>query len=304
MNSDDRSLERAARSWLEVGPTEAPARVVEAALLRIETTPQERDLRIPWRFPTMSTPARVVAAAVIGVLAVGGAFFVLRPGGSSVGGPGPTPAPTASPTPTPGPAALRNAVLPAGTYVTTPFAPPTDLGLCIPQQPGCTEPASDDTIRFTFSVPNGWEGGTIPVVWSTYGDGVGLVFERGGSLYSHPCGDEPPPNIAVGPTVDDFVSALVDHPLLDVSTPVDVTLGGFSGKYLDLQVPSDISACPTSYLPWEPGLYAQGPSHRWHLWILDVDGIRVVVQSMDYAATSAQRRAELQAIVDSIQIEP
>ena len=48
--TDDRSLERAARSWIEAGPTQAPDRAVEAALLRIETTPQERDLRIPWRF--------------------------------------------------------------------------------------------------------------------------------------------------------------------------------------------------------------------------------------------------------------
>ena len=45
--TDDRSLERAARSWLEVGPTQAPDRAVEAALLRIETTPQERDSARP-----------------------------------------------------------------------------------------------------------------------------------------------------------------------------------------------------------------------------------------------------------------
>ena len=77
--TDDRSLERAARSWLEVGPTQAPARAVEAALLHIETTPQERDWHVPWRLPTMTTPARVATAAVIGVLAIGGAFFVLRP---------------------------------------------------------------------------------------------------------------------------------------------------------------------------------------------------------------------------------
>ena len=70
--TDDRSLERAARSWLEAGPTQAPDRVVEAALLRIETTTQERDLRIPRRFPKMTTPARVAAAAVIGVLLIAG----------------------------------------------------------------------------------------------------------------------------------------------------------------------------------------------------------------------------------------
>ena len=112
------------------------------------------------------------------------------------------------------------------------------------------------------------------------------------------------PDIPVGPTVDDFANALADHPLLEVTTPVDVTLAGYSGKYVDLQVPSDISACPSSYRPWEPGIYAQGPSHRWHLWILDVDGVRVVVTTTDYAGTSPQRQAELQAIVDSIQIEP
>ena len=76
--TDDRSLERAARSWLEAGPTQAPDRAVEAALLRIQTTPQERDLRIPWRLPKMTTPARVAAAAVIGVLAVGGALLHAR----------------------------------------------------------------------------------------------------------------------------------------------------------------------------------------------------------------------------------
>jgi hypothetical protein len=51
-------------------------------------------------------------------------------------------------------------------------------------------------------------------------------------------------------------------------------------------------------------VYAQGPSHRWHLWILDVEGFRVVIQSMDYASTTPQHRDELQAIVDSITIDP
>ena len=60
--------------------------------------------------------------------------------------------------------------------------------------------------------------------------------------------------------------------------------------------------CPY-YRPWEPGIYAQGPNHRWHVWVLDVDGVRVVISSIDYPGTSAPHRAELQAIVDSIKIE-
>jgi len=104
--NDDRSLERAARSFIEAGPTHAPDRAVEAALLRIETTPQERDLRVPWRFPSMTTPARVAVAAVIGVLLVGGGLLLLGGGSQSpVGGPnttavgstGPSPSSTGSP---------------------------------------------------------------------------------------------------------------------------------------------------------------------------------------------------------------
>ena len=116
--TDDRSLERAARSWLEAGPTQAPDRAVEAALLRIQTTPQERDLRIPWRLPKMSTPARVAAAAVIGVLAIGGAFYLISPNGrSSVGVPGPTPAASPSVSATASPSAsLTAAAAPARSW--------------------------------------------------------------------------------------------------------------------------------------------------------------------------------------------
>lgn len=93
--TDDRSLERAARSWLETGPTQAPDRAVEAALLRIETTPQERDLRIPRRFSEMTTPARLAAAAVLAVVLIGGAYlYIGKPGQPAVGGPEPSPSST------------------------------------------------------------------------------------------------------------------------------------------------------------------------------------------------------------------
>jgi hypothetical protein len=217
-----------------------------------------------------------------------------------------TPAPTPTPSQTIG-VIPPEELLPAGRYSETPFGP-GGTGVCNGQA-GCSETAADDTIRFTFTVPDGWVGGSVHSIYLADGGkaapgGAGLIFSRGGGLYAEPCGDEPPPNIPVGPTVEDFTNALVDHPKLDVTTPVDVTLAGYSGKYVDLQVPSDISACPASYFPWEPGIYAQGPGSRWHLWVLDIDGVRVVVQSTDYAGTSPQRQAELRAIVESIQIEP
>ena len=182
------------------------------------------------------------------------------------------------------------------------------MGVCMDNQPGCTENPADDTIRISFTVPVGWKGAPRnSVATPTQGapDGSWLVFERGASLYPDPCDTQPPPSIVVGPTVDDFVNALVAHPKLDVTAPVDVTIGGYRGKYVDLQVPADVSTCvpDQQYWPWEPGFFAQGPGQRWHLWVLDVNGIRVVIHSMDFAATSAQHQAELRSIVDSIQID-
>ena len=313
--TDDRSLERAARSWLEEGPTRAPDRTVETAISRIQTTSQERDLRIPWRLPNMTTPARVATAAVIGVLVVGGALFLLgRPGPSDVGGPGRTSTPTESPTPNPSATLSPIGVGPleAGQHMAKPFAPPYGNGVCHdPPQPGCSDTARDDTIRFTFSVPDGWasndSGAAInkPATGWVAPQGMGLVFLRGGWLRSDPCIKvDTLPDIPVGPSVDDFANALADHPLIDATTPTSVSLGGYSGKYMDLQLPSDISDCTFGYYPWHPAPFAQGPGNRWHLWILDVEGVRVVVSTEDFAGTSVEDLAELQAIVDSIQIEP
>jgi hypothetical protein len=110
--TDDRSLERAARSWIEVGPTRAPDEAVEAALLRIQSTPQERDW-LPWRIPDMSPILRTAVLAVA-VLAVGATSIALW-GGTGIGGP-----PAAAPTPTATPSASPSAS-PSARPSPTPF---------------------------------------------------------------------------------------------------------------------------------------------------------------------------------------
>jgi len=77
--TDDRSLERVARTWLEIGPTQAPDRPVEAALALIEHTAQERAWPRPfdgvrWKLGTRPVMAIAVLAAVL----VGG-VAILRP---------------------------------------------------------------------------------------------------------------------------------------------------------------------------------------------------------------------------------
>jgi hypothetical protein len=102
--TDDRSIERAARSWLEGGPSQAPDHAVEAALLQIQTTTQERDWHVPWRTRPMTQTTRLLAGvAAITVLVAGGALL-LRPGtkdgiGSTT--PGASPSPSAAPSVSP-----------------------------------------------------------------------------------------------------------------------------------------------------------------------------------------------------------
>jgi hypothetical protein len=139
--TDDRSLERAARSWIEVGPTAAPPHVVDAALGLIERTPQERDW-FPWRFPRMSNSARMVALVAIGALILAGAFALAGVGGR--GGPLPSTAPSAS--------AVASAIASAA-------AGPSTLTL--------SETFVSPTYGYTVKIPAGWSIKPATKSWST-----------------------------------------------------------------------------------------------------------------------------------------
>lgn len=104
--TDDRSIERAARSWLEDGPTRAPDHAVAAALTQIQSTTQERDW-LPWRTRRMTQTLRLLASvAAIAVVVVAGGVILLRPGsGSSVGAQPSAPVASSSPTLAPSPSA-------------------------------------------------------------------------------------------------------------------------------------------------------------------------------------------------------
>jgi dipeptidyl aminopeptidase/acylaminoacyl peptidase len=99
--SDEHRFERDARAWLELGPTDAPDRVVEAALYEIEQTEQERGIRIPWRNTPMKWRLGLAAAALV-VAVTAGLIYLNLPGrnGDDVGAPSATPT-LPAPTPTP-----------------------------------------------------------------------------------------------------------------------------------------------------------------------------------------------------------
>jgi len=73
----DRDFDRIARAWLDLMPNEAPDRAVEAVLRAVETTSQQRSVRLvgQWRSP-MHRLILVAAAAMLGATLVGGALFL------------------------------------------------------------------------------------------------------------------------------------------------------------------------------------------------------------------------------------
>lgn len=115
----DRELEHLLGAFFVQGTNELADRVIDAALDQIDHTHQRRPLRASWRFSDMTMPTRIAAAAVIGVLAVGGAYLLAQPGKPAVGVPGPTS------TPTPTAAASRAATTsrPTPTPTSTPDVP-------------------------------------------------------------------------------------------------------------------------------------------------------------------------------------
>jgi hypothetical protein len=295
--STDRETTRIVRSWLEDGVTRLPDSVLDAVLDELPTTHQRRATWWPARrTPHMNYALRVAlaSAAVVVVALIG--FTILRE--PNMGDPD-----LVGPTPTPMP--LADGLLAAGTYVSTPFEAP------------------NDSISFTFTVPDGWRGadGDLFLATGTESpDGAAILFTMATGLFSDPCDADyfGGPDVVVGPTVDDLARAFEEQTAYEATTPVDVTVDGYSGKRVDLQLPSDDNpdelfnqggrfgaACRDGgYFLWDGSIYAQGPDNRWHLWIVDVDGTRVVIQAEDFPGTSAQDQAELQDIVESIRIDP
>ena len=244
----------------------------------------------------MNTAARFgLAAAVVVVAAVIGYAYLVAP---NVGGPGindssPTPSPTASPTPSPTasptPQALGSAPLDPGPVVATGFG-------------------ASGSVTFRFTVPDGWVGfngvGVLPATGTVAPDGMGIILgEVTAGMFADPCQWQAAAEVPIGPTVDDLVSAFADQTAYEASAPADVSLGGYTGTLVDLQLPSDVASCDNGeYYPWVGSIYAQGPDNRWHVWILDVEGDRIVILATDFPETSAEDRAQQQAILDSMVI--
>lgn len=204
-----------------------------------------------------------------------------------------SPAPGGESTPSP-------SVAPSATSEATPEATPTAFTMVMPE--GQTA---------TVMVPRGWSrNGWYVIKDSLFLSAWPVPVEN---VYADPCHWETtlldPP---VGPTVGDLATALGSQ-LTREATVEDVTLGGYSGKVVHMSLPADLNFadCDGSQVgAWsEPG--AEAPSRTLQsagelddVYILDVEGVRVVVSVAWMPTSDAADVAELQGMLDSLTIQP
>lgn len=275
--------------WLVDGVDQMPDRVYLTILDRVERERQRPSWRLhPWRIPTMNTPLKLVliGAALVAALAAGAVFVAGGPNQGVVVTP--TPTPTVAPTPTPVPPSLPNGNLAPGTYTAHPL-------------PGMT---------WTITVPAGWVGSDDWIVCHDLTPDIHSVCVGG------PTDNEgiPTDSCAAAGTrpaasVDEFIAAVQAREDWTVSAPVDVTVSGYSGTRIDLEVPAG-TTCEngSSYMvlamPDGGGYRAYGPNTRFRLWILDIDGKPIVIFRNTSSDSPATRVSEGDAIVDTGVIKP
>jgi hypothetical protein len=120
-----------------------------------------------------------------------------------------------------------------------------------------------------------------------------------------------------GPTVDNLVKALIAQRTRNASAPAEATLAGYKGAYLEWSVPPDMvdgENCD----PWPDNGYRDfvsflgvGGSERYQqlagqidrLWVLDVNGQRLVVDATYSADATDAQKAELDQIAKSLRFD-
>lgn len=225
-------------------------------------------------------------------------------GGQGAGDTAPKGSPTASPTndeasvaPSPNVRPLRDqggtAILDPGSYALDLF--PVDLAFDIPD-----------------GDPPGWHVGmsnadAAIVLWFTPPDiTYGVEFWIADNVYVDPCdaaaGELEPP---IGPSVDDLVAALSKQPEFRLSTPVDVTVGAFLGKEIELTALDSGDDCPEviAFSTADDNVDL-APGDTLRLRLLDVAGFRIVLYTPEPEERDAAVEAERQQILDSLRIEP
>lgn len=212
-----------------------------------------------------------------------------------------------------GTSALRTDDGPPDNVGSNPTASPLPTVADGPLEPGryvisTTDPFFSVSNRITIDVPDGYSG------WETVGvfkegmesgeTGVALWLVE--DVFADACDWRG--TRSEFSTTDDLVAALAGQKALRPSTPTDVTIAGFAATYMELTTPSlaEVSRCDGArFAVWFGGgqRYLNNPGEVQLLWIVDIGGAPLVIDAPLAADASAQDRAEVRQMVESIRIE-
>ncbi len=178
-------------------------------------------------------------------------------------------------------------------------------------------------LRVTYDVPTeGWQSWIGAAKPSDTG-WVEVSITTVSNVVTDGCRDHSWAHPPVGPSVEDLATSLVDLAPYRVTAPEDVSVYGYGGIHLELTVPKDqpfsdngkFVGCDEGKLKsWVAAIDAgeQGdafygytdPSFTEEIWILDVEGTRLMIEAGRSPGSPPEDLAELRAILDSIRIEP
>jgi hypothetical protein len=188
-------------------------------------------------------------------------------------------------------------------------------------------PFGKGSVMLSAKGPNGWTGypdwamdGPEPVR-ADAPHGIGVAFFSANGVFTDPChwdwNDTGRSDVAdqkVGPSVEDLVTALRANTYYTSTAAKPVTIDGYSGQELVLQMPGgsyehcdkdDPNDAGGHVFPFSgPGLYAQGPANRWDLYILDVHGTRLISVILSYAKTPQADLNTARNIIRTMDIDP
>ena len=229
-----------------------------------------------------------------------------------------------------GPPALIPSATPsaaAGVTATPLGKPSLDAGASSTQLPYSAEPVAIEAgiyripssawsvADFTVTFPDGWSvqyGHVYHAVPDTPGELEFYAVVVDG-IYADACEGSNGELMEVGPTVDDLAGALLQQLGPETKGPIDTTLGGYPAVRIDLKVAQgfDLEACNMGGIGLQ--IWYSQPADKYfvllfdgtaHVYIVDVDGERQVFMTQVRSATTDEHVAELEAVVDSIDIEP
>lgn len=134
-----------------------------------------------------------------------------------------------------------------------------------------------------------------------------MGFLTADKVYSDPCAPTLHEQIESladpGPTVQDLADSLAAQKDVQTSDPVPATIDGYHGVYLDYRLSRsrDVDACPDNTVPvltTQDGEWTLvEPYERAAIWILDVDGERVV---LSWVAVPGVTPAQTQQLTDMV----